>query len=82
MAEDCRAYKPSDEPFEHALRDDRRAAPTQILHVAFGFKYDIAAAQRFGMRTAWVNRHREPAPGEARPDYEWTDLWPLAGVAG
>ena len=45
MAEDCRAYKPADEPFEHALRDiDLPAA--QILHVAFGFKYDIAAAQR------------------------------------
>ena len=79
VAEDCRAYKPADEPFEHALRDIDVPAE-QILHVAFGFKYDIAAAQRFGMHTAWVNRYREPAPGEARPDYEWTDLWPLAEV--
>jgi hypothetical protein len=28
-----------------------------------------------------VNRHREPAPGPERPDYEWTDLWPLAALA-
>jgi len=50
--------------------------------VAFGFKYDLAAAQRHGMRTAWVNRHRDPAPGPERPDHEWDDLWPLAGAAG
>jgi hypothetical protein len=34
------------------------------------------------MHTAWVNRHGEPAPGPERPDLEWRDLWPLAGVAG
>jgi FMN phosphatase YigB (HAD superfamily) len=49
--------------------------------VAFGFKYDIGPAQRLGLRTAWVNRNKEPAPGAERPDYEWNDLWPLAGVA-
>jgi 2-haloalkanoic acid dehalogenase type II len=77
VAEDCRAYKPSDAPFDHALeRID--AAPEEILHVAFGFKYDLAAAQRHGLRTVWVNRHRDPAPGPERPDYEWDDLWPLA----
>ena len=79
VAEDCRAYKPSDEPFGLALREIE-LPPERILHVAFGFKYDIAPAKRFGMRTAWVNRRREPAPGEERPDYEWTDLWPLADV--
>jgi 2-haloalkanoic acid dehalogenase type II len=77
VAEDCRAYKPSDAPFERAL-DEIGVGPHQILHVAFGFKYDLAAAQRHGMRTAWVNRHREPAPGPERPDHEWDDLWPLA----
>jgi 2-haloacid dehalogenase len=80
VAEDARAYKPSDAPFDHALREID-AGPEEILHVAFGFKYDLAAAQRHGLRTAWVNRHREPAPGPERPDYEWTDLWPLAALA-
>jgi 2-haloalkanoic acid dehalogenase type II len=80
VAEDCRAYKPDDGPFNHALsRID--ADRSEILHVAFGFKYDLAAAQRHGLRTAWVNRHREPAPGPERPDHEWTDLWPLADLA-
>jgi 2-haloacid dehalogenase len=77
VAEDARAYKPADAPFDLALRDID-AAPEEIVHVAFGFKYDLAAAQRHGMRTAWVNRHREPAPGPERPDHEWDDLWPLA----
>jgi 2-haloacid dehalogenase len=81
VAEDCRAYKPSDAPFLHAL-GQIDAEPTQILHVAFGFKYDLAAAQRHGLHTAWVNRHREPAPGPERPDHEWSDLWPLAAAAG
>ena len=73
------AYKPSTTPFEHALREIG-LRPDQILHVAFGFKYDIAPAQQLGLRTAWVNRHREPPPGDARPDHEWSDLWPLAEV--
>lgn len=79
VAEDCRAYKPSRAPFQRALREIDVPAE-QILHVAFGFKYDIAPAQQLGMRAAWVNRHQEPAPGNALPDYEWNDLWPLAGL--
>jgi 2-haloacid dehalogenase len=80
VAEDARAYKPSPQPFEMAL-DEIGAEPVEILHVAFGFKYDIGPAQQIGLRTAWVNRHQEDAPGSERPDHEWTDLWPLAGVA-
>jgi 2-haloacid dehalogenase len=79
VAEDCRAYKPADAPFQRAL-GELALAPESILHVAFGFKYDIATAQRFGMRTAWVNRHAEPPPGKERPDHEWRDLWPLADL--
>ena len=67
-------------PFERALHDSG-VAPGEVLHVAFGFKYDIGPAQQLGMRTAWVNRHKEEAPGSERPDHEWTDLWPLASVA-
>ena len=77
-AQDCRAYKPADTVFEQAL-ERIGVAPERILHVAFGFKYDIGPAQRAGMQTAWVNRHAEPLPDPAmRPDYEWRDLWGLA----
>jgi 2-haloacid dehalogenase len=80
VAEDVRAYKPSTEPLERALQvlDE---APARVLHVAFGFKYDIGPAQQLGMRTAWVNRHGERPPGDERPDHEWRDLWGLAELA-
>jgi 2-haloalkanoic acid dehalogenase type II len=80
VAEDCRAYKPGTEPFERALREIGLPSD-QILHVAFGFKYDIGPAQRLGLRTAWVNRKQEQAPGPEQADHVWNDLWPLAGVA-
>ena len=80
VAEDARAYKPSRQPFELAL-DTLGERPENVLHVAFGFKYDIGPAQALGFRTAWVNRHQEPAPGSERPDYEWRDLWGLAELA-
>ena len=80
VAEDCRAYKPSADPFEQALRDIGEP-PESVLHVAFGFKYDIGPAQALGMPTAWVNRKGEARPGAAVPDHEWRDLWPLREVA-
>jgi 2-haloacid dehalogenase len=81
VAEDVRAYKPSARPFERAL-EVAGESPERVLHVAFGFKYDIGPAKRLGFRTAWVNRKREERPGPDAPDLEWDDLWPLAAVAG
>jgi 2-haloacid dehalogenase len=80
VAEDCRAYKPSTVPFEKAI-GEIDLPREQILHVAFGFKYDIGPAQQMGLQTAWVNRKQESAPGPEQADHEWKDLWPLAGVA-
>ena len=80
-AQDAGAYKPADAVFEHAL-GRLGEPPERIIHVAFGFKYDIGPAQRHGLRTAWVNRHVEAAPGIERPDFEWRDLWGLAVLAG
>ena len=81
VAEDVGAYKPSPANFERLLEvvgED----PADVLHVAFGFKYDIRAAQEQGMRTAWVNRHAEPLPDRGvAPDHEWRDLWGLADLA-
>jgi 2-haloalkanoic acid dehalogenase type II len=81
LSEDVRAYKPATGPFIKA-RDLLGLHASEIVHVAFGFKYDIATAQGLGFQTAWVNRRREPRPDGAEPDYEWTDLWPLADAAG
>jgi len=81
VAEDAHAYKPSLAPFQ--LAHSRLGGdPGEILHVAFGFKYDIGPAKQIGFRTAWVNRKREERPGPDEPDFEWDTRWPLADVAG
>ena len=80
-AEDCGAYKPEVSNFRQTLSQIGLPAE-QIVHVAFGFKYDIGPAQRLGFRTAWINRHVETAPGELRPDWEWRDLWGLTELVG
>jgi 2-haloalkanoic acid dehalogenase type II len=79
-ADDVGSYKPAPPHFERAL-EVAGVPAEQILHVAFGFKYDIASAQRLGFRSAWVNRRGEPRPGAAVPDLEWRDLWGLAEFA-
>ena len=80
-AEDVGAYKPAHDGFERVLArlgED----PADVLHVAFGFKYDIGPAKALGMGSAWVNRHAEPLPDPAVvPDHEWRDLWGLAELA-
>jgi len=79
-AEDVGSYKPALPHFERAL--ELAGAPAgQILHVAFGFKYDIGPAQELGFRSAWVNRRGDPRPGPAVPDLEWRDLWDLARLS-
>lgn len=81
VAEEVRCYKPDRQPFTRML-DKLSLAPEDVLHVAFGFKYDIAMAQELGMQTAWINRRREPLPdGDTVPDHEWRDLWGLAELA-
>jgi 2-haloacid dehalogenase len=79
-AEDVGSYKPALPHFERAL-EVAGAPAEQILHVAFGFKYDIGPAQQLGFRSAWVNRRGDPRPGPAVPDLEWRDLWGLARLA-
>src|SRR3954470_18390742 len=80
-AEDVQSYKPALPHFERALEVVGEPAE-RILHVAFGFKYDIGPAQQLGFRSAWVNRRGDPQPaGPADPDLEWRDLWGLASLA-
>lgn len=80
-AEDCRVYKPARAVFEQAL-ERLGTPPERILHVAFGYKYDIGTAQQLGLHTAWVNRRREQVPGVTQPDFTWPDLWGLADFVG
>ena len=81
VAEDVGSYKPAVGNFERLLAEIGEA-PEDVLHVAFGFKYDIGPAKLVGVKTAWVNRHQEPLPDpDTAPDYEWRDLWGLAELS-
>src|SRR5207244_2277525 len=70
-AEDARAYKPDPRPFELALT--RLAIPPgEILHAAFGWRYDLGPARAAGMHSAFATRSGAPrrgrdAPASARP---------------
>jgi 2-haloacid dehalogenase len=79
-AEDCKAYKPSRVPFEHALRG-MGVPPQDILHVAFGYQYDHGTASEMGFMTAWVNRRGLVLPPGARKfDVELPDLTGLPAL--
>lgn len=67
-AEDAKVYKPSPRIFEFALMR-LNELPQRILHVAFGFKYDLAPAKQVGMATCWLNRTGEPKPEGVEPDF-------------
>jgi 2-haloacid dehalogenase len=81
LAEDAGVYKPDERPLRMAI-DRLGERPERVIHVAFGFEYDIGPAQNLGMQTAWINRHVAAAPGPERPDHEWRDLWGLARLMG
>ena len=80
-AEDVGAYKPSLANFERVL-ETVGEPPERVIHVAFGFKYDIGPAAELAMQTAWVNRRADPVPAGATPGHVWRDLWGLAALAG
>lgn len=80
-AEDCDSYKPSPVNFQRLLQELDLPAD-RVIHVAFGFKYDIGPANDAGMQSAWINRHTEPTPSGAEPGHIWRDLWGLPLLVG
>jgi 2-haloacid dehalogenase len=81
-AEDCRAYKPSRVPFERAL-EGMGVPPHDVLHVAFGYRYDHGTASEMGFMTAWINRRGLVLPPDARKfDLELPDLTGLPALVG
>jgi 2-haloacid dehalogenase len=76
-AEDAHAYKPDLRPFQLAL-ERLQLPPSQILHVAFSERYDLAPARTLGLGTCWVNRGGEAAG--ATYDLEVPSLAALADL--
>jgi 2-haloalkanoic acid dehalogenase type II len=78
-AEDARAYKPDASIFKLAL-SRLGLEPKQVMHAAFGWKYDLGTARTLGMSTAFVNRGRIPRPDGLECDVEVTNLSSLADL--
>lgn len=66
-AADAKAAKPDPAIFQLA-RSRSECAFEQTLHVGDDPVRDIQAAQRLGMKTAWINPDLAPWPGGATPD--------------
>jgi len=80
-AEEARAYKPARAPFRLALAR-LGLPPAAVVHVAFGFQYDIAPARDLNCMTVWVNRHGVARPPGPVPDAEIRDLSELPALLG
>lgn len=78
-AEEARVYKPNRKIFEYALAK-LGAHPEEVLHVAYGFKYDIIPAKALGLMTVWVNRTGEQNPEPVEADAVIRDLRGLPGL--
>jgi 2-haloalkanoic acid dehalogenase type II len=81
-AQQSGAYKPSEVPFRYAL-ERMGVAPADVLHVAFGWRYDLPAAVKLGMLTLWVNRRKLTLPPDAvMSDLVMTDLAEVPRLLG
>jgi 2-haloalkanoic acid dehalogenase type II len=75
VAEQTRSYKPAHGHFL-AARETIGAGPW--LHAAQSHFHDVVPARALGIRSAWVNRKREPVPPGQEPDLHVGDLAGLA----
>lgn len=80
-AEQARAYKPSLATFRYALRE-LGCQPSEILHVAAGFEYDIVPAHALGWARVWINRDGEAGDKAYGPYDELPDLSGLPDLIG
>lgn len=77
-AEKVKAYKPSQDGFLALLRE-AGSPPEEVLHCAFGAKYDLAPAKALGFKTALIHRGtlgRLPL----EPDFRFNTLSEMADL--
>ncbi len=85
-AEDARAYKPSQRPFELAF-ETIDVPRDRILHAAQSLFHDHVPARELGLTSVWVDRRHGRSgfgatpPASATPDLTVTDMRSLADVA-
>ncbi len=77
VADSVRRFKPAREVY--ALATDAFGAPGERVMLVSGHEWDVAGAERAGLRTAWVARGDRFAPTlELHPDLEVEDFRELA----
>jgi 2-haloalkanoic acid dehalogenase type II len=78
-AERVRSYKPSRGHFDEARRT---IGDARWLHAAQSLFHDVAPARALGIPAAWVNRKREPSPGDEAPEIVVGSIAELADRLG
>jgi len=77
-SEEVGAYKPHPAMFARAL-DALSLDAGEVLHIGDSLNADMRGAHAAGIRTAWVNRRRRPAPADLPIAYEISNLAELSG---
>jgi 2-haloacid dehalogenase len=80
-SEQAGTYKPSLAMFLDLL-DTLSGDPSDILHVAQGFRYDIIPTHDLGWRQVWINRRQLPGDGVHTPYRELPNLSGLPAILG
>jgi 2-haloacid dehalogenase len=80
-AEQAKAYKPAPEIFAYAL-ETIGVEPSELLHVAQGFEYDIMPGKALGWERIWINRYGKQGDPAYGPYGELPNLTPLPEMLG
>ncbi|WP_160112654.1 haloacid dehalogenase type II [Salicibibacter kimchii] len=76
-AEQAGVYKANHRGFEMAM--ERLGVDcSELLHVGFGFKYDVVPANELGIKSCWVNRYGEVRPANVKETFLVGDIATLA----
>ncbi len=79
FAQDYGVQKPDPRLFEIAIRQ-AGCTKRQLLHVGDSFQNDVMGAKRAGVRSVWLNRHRQNNDTGIQPDFEVLSLVELAAI--
>ncbi|MBI2061426.1 MAG: HAD-IA family hydrolase [Nitrospirae bacterium] len=77
-AEQVQCYKPNPKHFKKLL-EATTTPPEEMIHCAFGTKYDLFPAHRLGFKTALIERGPVPRTSVV-PDYRFANLTEMADL--
>jgi FMN phosphatase YigB (HAD superfamily) len=82
ISEEFGAWKPDPAIFHEAMRQGG-AGPDDAVFIGDSAEHDMAGARAVGIRTIWMNRHRQPwSHSDPAPDHEVVSLTELRALLG